>query len=172
MSEWRSTNLTRPCDFELSLFPSLNYVLFEKVGRGRWVKLFGFKKGSYIEFVDENKVRFTGFTGDELRAYVGLWYDPLNYVNEVEHRYNEVIEEVINMYRRAGLPIAINDPVITFISAFLNRVTNYHTNVVRWVRTLLKQVNEDITLINEDVLRNVSTSFQLVGLVNALRDFM
>ncbi|RLG83408.1 MAG: hypothetical protein DRO18_07925 [Thermoprotei archaeon] len=163
--------VARPYDFKLSLFPSLNYVLFDEVSKGVWIKLFGFKKGSIIEFLRGDEIRFSGFNEGELIDHVGLWYDPQRYIKDVDSKYLDVIDALISRYSCVGLPIAPKDPAITFISAFLNRVTNYHTNVVRWVRTILKLTNENIDSINEGVVRKVSNSFQLIGLPQALRDF-
>lgn len=163
--------LTKPYDFNQSLFPSLNYVLFISAGESSWRKIFGYKKGAIFTFY-KNMVKYTKLNRNEALFYLGIWYDPHVYINDVEPKYIDIVDVLINNYLHVGIPIAPQDPHIIFIASFMNRITDYHFNVVKWVRKLLELSKENVKSIDSKLVNKVSSSFQVKELPQALKVFL
>ncbi|MCS7128540.1 MAG: hypothetical protein N3E36_04695 [Sulfolobales archaeon] len=159
-------SLNKPYDLMLTLLPSFTYPLFSE-RRGVLIKDYGYCKGMEVQRI-ESSIIVSGCSNEEfINEVLGLWYDPLNYLNDVSYSFKNLIEELAWSFRKIRLSISTMDRWLVFTACFLSRATNYYSNTVKWVRAIAS-VNLDS--IGEVDLTNVSTSFQVRQLSYLLKN--
>ncbi len=140
---------------DLSMYPSFVSSLFARVGRGRWVKLVGFREG--VELYEREGMwccRGRGCDDELLRYLAGLWCRPHGppppLTNTGVRRVAARLALVASPWDREALAVAV----------FLSRRTSYVVNVVRWVRTLLRgAADPDTGSVDVDVVRRRARGF-------------
>ncbi len=157
-------------DLDLTFYPAFTSALFVK--RGAWyVKDYGHKKGAKFR-IKGDFVEFEGASEVEIKAWTGLWYDPLDYLAHLNLKENikNKVENIVSIYRKLRISISPWDEKYIFVLTFLSRNTDYHTNVVKWWKRL-KDIVENEKMINREIKR-VGRSYQLKQLGRALSDYM
>ncbi len=133
-----SNNITmyinEPYDLNLTLYPSFNYAFFEKEENG-WVKILGRHQGLKLSL--EGKV--LSANTDDVEAvlnYSGLWFNPIKYIGDVDDKFRDAVLKLIRLY--GGIRLSINpyDKEAMFITVVLSQRTNFHVNVVKWIRKI------------------------------------
>ncbi|PCN50917.1 hypothetical protein B6U99_01930 [Candidatus Geothermarchaeota archaeon ex4572_27] len=122
-------------DLDLTMYPSFASSLFDKLGRNRWVKLYGAFKGLKLRF-DGRFVESNVNRPEIVEELSGLWYDPEEHLREVSRGLRNKILPVLDEY--SGLRLSINpyDKELMFVSTVLSQRADYHATVVRWVRAV------------------------------------
>ncbi len=162
----------RKYDLYLTLYPSFITTMFVPFKRDEWVKRFGYCQGVRIR-QEGDGVWYEGNCDESyVKLLTGLWFEPWNYLHEVERKYLEIIERLIEKFACIRLAISPYDHERIFISTFLSRVTGYYQNVIRWVQGLLELTGDRPERIDENVVRRVGNSFQLIQLSDALRAYL
>ncbi len=160
-------------DLELTMYPSFILVMF--VRDDCWlVKRYGYAKGVKIrQMLDRVHVVLPhGVSVDVARELTGLWYEPERLIEDVDARYRDIVEVLVDSCSAIRIAISSRDPVHIFVSTFLSRNTDYYTNVIRWVQTLCELTGDDLSCLDLDTVRKVSSSYQLTELPEALRQFL
>lgn len=152
-----------------TMYPSYIYALF-KLDNGWWIKQYGFRRTGRMRLID-GFLEYTGFTFREVMDLSGLWYDPVAFLNDLDPKIREVIEEIVGVYRHVRISISPYDRDLVFILAFLSRRTSFHVNVVRWALKLFNVIHgiDDVSRVN---LNSIGGSFQLQQLREAVKGYL
>ncbi|MCD6488830.1 MAG: hypothetical protein J7K21_06370, partial [Desulfurococcales archaeon] len=160
-------NLEEHYDLCLTLLPSFIYPLFEMFNKFSYKKIIGYcqdsiltQKGDIIELSGCNNPKV-------LYEWGGLWFDPVNYVSDVDHRYLIFVEKLIDKYHGVRMAISPIDAPWVFISVFLSRATDFYRNTVRWVRKIARKNPLDPFNIDPDI---IGKNFQLQQLKMIMND--
>lgn len=134
----------------LTLYPSFSLSMF-KLDDDVYLKYLGSCKGLRIYDYGYDVVVLGGYCDiDYVRELCGVLDDPLNYVYEVEPRFNDVYHYLVTQWRGVGLSTATRDLDYVFISIFLSKRTSYHDRVLQWVNSLFNIIDNPEDLINID----------------------
>uniref|UniRef100_A0A7C2Z906 HhH-GPD domain-containing protein n=1 Tax=Ignisphaera aggregans TaxID=334771 RepID=A0A7C2Z906_9CREN len=162
-------------DLWLLLYPSFILPLMD-VERDKAVKRWGFcgglvvkKFGSRIE-VEHNSRQCL----DYAEYILGFWYKPQSFTI-TDRKYRELVETLLNEYCWLGIATSPADDIEIFISIYLSQNTDFHRNVLRWVRSILEHYGSAENFVHRDigdVARDIGKSYQLLNLVEGLRMYM
>lgn len=150
-------------DLNLTLYPSFTLALLEPKG-GRYVKAVGWRRGCYVEARGDYVISNCG--KEELRYWSGLWFiEELERI-EVKRSVRWLIDILREHYGGLGLSVNPFDPLHMFIPVFLSQNTDYHTNVLRWCRSLWRLTDDPLEAARRGP--EVGSSYQLSRLSEAL----
>lgn len=131
-------------DFYLSMYPSFASVLFSQVDNRTWLKELGYAKGVVIK-VEENIVKCIGAKCSEevIKEWSGLWFNPNDHLRGVKRSKRSIVEKLLEVYSNVRIIVSSFDWKIILILVFLSRRTDYHVNVMRWVKTLFQGLDKE-----------------------------
>jgi len=146
-------------DLDLTMFPSFTSSLFDKVSRNYWIKIHGSFKGLKLKF----NGRFLEANIDNIdiiNTLSGLWYDPEEHLRRLSRSLRQKVDPIVEVYEKVRLSINPYDKELVFLATVLSQRTNYHINVVKWVRriALLMERGMDIRSVN---MTSFGKSYQL-----------
>ncbi len=149
-------------DLRLSLYPSFASALFIQLDNETLLKDLGYGKGLKIR-VRCNEVVCEGVLCDDelIKEWIGIWFNPYDYLDKVKRSRRWIIEKLINLYNGVRIITSSIDWKIILAAVFLSRRTDYHVNVVRWIKTIFKDTyieNTDTIIERIDV---AGKSYQL-----------
>lgn len=172
-------HINEPFEPFLTIYPSFIYPLFDIVARDHLLvlrKSIGYIKNTVITIDMRRSIvsceNIDSIDQQVIEELLGLWFKPWNYLSDVERKYLNFIEKIIDKHGGVRIAISPKDRKWVFISVFLSRATSFHTNTVKWVKKIglsgildpfntnylslgknfqLKQINE---LLSNDSLRN------------------
>lgn len=160
--------------------PSFLSSLYRRVGKGEWVKIAGFLKGLRI-FQPEGKVVIAEYAGDieedilrnEVILETGLWRKkPFEKeINRLSREIREKIKGLSKSYFGIRLPISPRDFSYILIAVVLSKRTDYYRFVLRWCEKIWSKHDGDLKRIEKADLRDIGSSYQLIGLKRTLKDF-
>jgi endonuclease III-like uncharacterized protein len=162
-------------DLEILLYPSFANPLFH-VQSNRIVKLWGVCKG--LTIVKKGDELIAKHNDNECLNYVeevlGIWsLHPKN--SNIDEKYSEFVEMLRSEYSWLGIATSSIDDVEIFASIFLSQNTDFHTNVVKWIQIMLMKYGKLEHVINLDrieIAKEISRSYQVLNLVNALEEYL
>ena len=157
MSDNVKIHISEPYDLDLTLYPSFNLAFFEKKGR-IWIKVIGSHLGLKLSL----KNRFLISNIDDAEAvlnYSGLWFNPSAYIEEVDKQFKNTILELIKSYSRLRLSINPYDKEAMFITIVLSQRTNFHINVVEWVKKIFSREKPDFSISRSYQLRRAQEAY-------------
>ena len=165
--------VTRFIDLDLSMYPSFASSLFRRLGRNVWFKELGHGAGSTISSLG-GRVCCLGnaCTPRLLSEWSGAWFEPWNFLNDIDgvHALN-IAEKLMSSYTGLRLVVSSPDPLKILTAVFLSRRTDYHGNVVRWVKKVFSTHPNAATLrLLGGSLNTLSSSFQVRQLAEVIRD--
>ena len=165
--------LNRRINIPLSLYPSFASTLFRVEYSNSNVtltKLIGYSVGAKIT-VAKNEVVCEGTCKPELlKEWLGLWFNPWTYINDVHRDIKPLIFKLIESYESLTLITSSVDWKIILIATFLSRRTNYHVNVIKWIRKIFSNVESDDLTKIKNRIRSTGRSYQLRQLVEVLEE--
>lgn len=168
MTAWEDClPIDRKFDLELTLYPSFNYALLSKTRRNSFAVACGRLKGAEFR-VKGDRVCYRGVSPRRASELAGLWYDPEEKARKLSRKYRRVFYEVFEHYESIGLSINTVDRNLIFVASFLSRNTDFHRNVVRWMKFLC-----ECGLSESCFIKAIETfrSYQLVQLPEAYKRF-
>jgi len=151
------------------MYPSFVSALFHKIKSNEWVKIFGYGKGTKIRILNNKLICEGNACNNVIQEWTGLWFNPLDYINEIEVN-DGVYEKIYNLmtcFNDLRLIVSSYDKEIILIATFLSRRTDYHRNVIRWIHRLMS-LKEDLSELSEEEIVSVSRSYQLKQLSTIL----
>ncbi len=163
--------LNRRIDILLSLYPSFVSTLFEVKRSGNGVtliKLIGCYSGAKITIAKDKVVCENVCEPRLLREWLGLWFNPRLYVNKVSERIKPLSLRLIELYEDLTLITSSIDWKIILVATFLSRRTNYHVNVIRWVRRIFNNIEPEDLMKVRNRIENMGRSYQLKQLVEVI----
>ncbi len=163
---WFKIELKRRFNLKLTLYPSFT-LAFYSVENSLYRKTIGLK-GAFR--VCDGEVYYYGFSLEEALELSGAWFDPLEKASSLTSRVYSRINPLLEAYESVGLAIDPYDKPWVFTTVVLSRTTDFHTNVLGWVKKLFLEAG-DPRLIDEQVVSRVGGSFQLKQLPVQLRMF-
>lgn len=147
-----------------------------KVHENKAVKLWGIckelvvsKKDSELVVKHEDKMCL-----DYADEILGLWSIPAK-LGIIEKKYREFVEVLMTEYSWFGIATSSLDDIEVFSSIFLSQNTDFHINVVKWIRSIMEKYGsiEAIgSLKASDIIKNVSSSYQVLNLVHVLKEYL
>lgn len=162
-------------DLGILLYPSFALPMFEVQGN-KVVKLWGVCKGltvykKEVELIIEHNERECL---DYAYEVLGFWSSSSK-ISQVVKKYSEFIKLLKSEYSWLGVATSSRDDIEIFTSIFLSQNTDFHTNVVKWVRTILKNYGSIEYILGMDKMRivnEVSGSYQVLNLAQALKEYL
>ncbi len=130
-----SIELPKGYNLELTLYPSFTYPFYRSLGNVL-VKDIGVCRGTTFTFYSDRVVVEGNCSRDTIEELLGLWFNPWNYIDDVDPEYRDYVQDLIERYHGVRLAISSEDKIWLFISVFLSRTTSFHTNTVRWIRKI------------------------------------
>lgn len=156
-------------------YPSFILPIIE-VHENKAVKLWGIckelvvsKKDSELVVKHEDKMCL-----DYADEILGLWSIPAK-LGIIEKKYREFVEVLMTEYSWFGIATSSLDDIEVFSSIFLSQNTDFHINVVKWIRSIMEKYGsiEAIgSLKASDIIKNVSSSYQVLNLVHVLKEYL
>ncbi|HDH07144.1 MAG TPA: hypothetical protein ENF87_02120 [Thermoproteales archaeon] len=131
-------------DLDLTLYPSFTLAFFEKIGR-EWVKILGIFSGLKLT-LRENVLKANIDDEEVVFNFSGLWYNPRDFISEVNRDYREAISKIIKVYGKLRLSINPYEKDKMFITIVLSQRTSFHVNVVKWVRKIFRSREPDFNI--------------------------
>ncbi len=160
-------------NLDLSMFPSFASVLFRKVENNVWIKELGYGTGTVIA-VKNGRLICNGpsCSSEAVTQWAGAWFDPYDYVSRVSRRLRSLVEVLLSTY--SGLRIIISsyypDRLIIAIATFLSRRTSYHTNVIKWVKSIFSGIKDYKATHIAKKIPEVGSNYQLSELLEVVED--
>lgn len=148
-------------DLELTLHPSYVLSLFSRKG-GSYIKIAGVKKGCAMKV--ESGYLITD-CGPEALYWSGSWFIEVLESEEPKGSVSWLLDLLREHYPKLGLAVDPQDPLHILISVFLSQATNYHANVIRWLRAIWNRTNDPSEAVG--IAGEVAGSFQLKRLSQA-----
>lgn len=162
-------------DLYILFYPSFMYPLLY-ISSDKVIKRWGIcrgltihKNGSKLMLMHEDKMCL-----EYAEEILGLWSIPRS-TTMVTRRYRDFIETLIDGYKWFGIATSSLDDVELFSSIFLSQNTDFHKNVVRWVQTALRlygSISGILNLDHKDVVKSIGGSYQVLRLVQALKEYI
>ncbi len=159
--------LERPLDLDLTLYPSFTLAFYEKQGQS-YVKVVGSRRGALR--ADGRVLEYQGFNEEEALLLSGAWLDPYREASQLPRSAKSRIWPLLEAYSCLGLAIDPIDRSWVFVSVALSRHTDFHVNVVKWVKKLAALANDPLRITEETALK-AGTSFQLKQLPIQLKHY-
>ncbi len=175
----RTITLNKRIDINKLFYPSFILPLFEiDVETGTLFKRWGYCRNLKIRR-DDNNILVTHEERvclDYVDEILGLWFDINRYRRNISRNYLELIDRIMEMHGELGIATSSNDDIEIFSSIFLSRITDFHRNTVRWLRSILSihgSLDRILHLNNyNNIFKNISNSFQIRQLITALKDYI
>jgi len=161
-----SIKLLKPYDLLLTFYPSFTYSFYRFRGN-KIIKDTGICSGTIFTFYSDHVVIDGPCSKDVARELLGLWFDPVEYVDTVDQRYRDYVLSLVNRFNGIRLAISPSDRIWVFISVFLSKATKFHTNTVKWVRKIASIGLDDFIKTG---YRSIGNSFQLKQLWHLLNE--
>ena len=163
---WFKLEVERRFNFKLTIYPSFT-LAFYSVEDGLYRKIIGLK-GAFR--VCGGDLYYYGFSVDEALKLSGAWFNPLQKASGLTSRVYSRIKPILEAYGCVGLAIDPYDKPWVFTTVALSRTTDFHTNVIGWVKKLFREAG-DPRLIDENVACRVGGSFQIRQLPAQVRGY-
>jgi len=146
-------------DLDLTMFPSFASSLFDKIDKGYWVKVYGVFKGLKLRvkngFLESNVDNV-----EAINLLSGLWYEPSTYLNELSRSVKYKVVYIIDVYEKVRIAINPYDKELMFLATILSQRTNYHVNVIKWVKHVASMIEKGANIKSID-LTVLGRSYQL-----------
>ena len=150
---------------ELTMYPSFTYTMYI-VDHNRYVKVYGMFRGytmrQYGKFLEYSNV-----PEDVMLLLSGLWYDPVDEMSKASKSIRSKLSKIADTYSCVRLAIDPYDTIHMFISVFLSRRTDFHTNVVKWCRSIFEHLEREG--VRSVRFREISSSYQMIQLEEVVR---
>lgn len=171
MKYLRKYTLSRPINLNLTLYPSFNLVLLDRIDENKYLKVIGKDSGKLLTVISPTEI--ISDISEELMHYLtGEWFYPEKYIAYLKGRLLKIVKAIISRYSEVSLSVNPFDRVYMFISIFLSKTTNFHVNVIKWCKRIWKISEGDISRILKIDMKVVGNSFQLKQLPRALSDYL
>ena len=150
---------------ELTLYPSMIYPLFSRVGKGEYAKVVGRYHGTSIKIAGSLAVAKNprGVSARAAEEWLGIWYDPLEEVSKLSRSSRSRVEPLVEAYRGLRIAISSVDREYVFVSSFLSQNTSFHANTCRWISALAETYGPEFLEKPVDFSR-AGSSYQLARL--------
>ncbi|MEM1644510.1 MAG: hypothetical protein QXL96_01350 [Ignisphaera sp.] len=156
-------------------YPSFILPMFN-IQEDKAIKLWGECRGLVIikedsKLVIKHSDRVCLDYADEI---LGFWSIPSRF-DVIEKRYREFLEILVSEYSWFGIATSPLDDVEIFSSIFLSQNTDFHVNVVKWVRNIMEKYGsiEALTSLElADIVKCIGGSYQVLNLVHALKQYL
>ncbi|RLE86230.1 MAG: hypothetical protein DRN04_19885 [Thermoprotei archaeon] len=146
-------------DLDLTMFPSFTSSLFTKLSKDYWVKTYGAFKGLKLKvrnsFLESNINNI-----EVVNLLSGLWYEPNRYLNELSRSVRYKVEYVVDVYEKIRIAINPYDKELMFLATALSQRTNYHANVIKWVKHIASLVDRGLSIKSINLM-DLGRSYQL-----------
>lgn len=153
--------------FVLPLIEVQDYTAVKLWGICRGLKIF--KEGSRLVIEHSDKVCL-----DYADEVLGFWSIPRTF-SVIDKGYREFAEALASMYSWLGIATSSRDDIEVFTSIFLSQNTDFHKNVVKWMRRILEKfgsVEATLDLGIDRISRDIGKSYQVLSLSQALRTYL
>lgn len=127
--------LARQYDYLLTFYPSFTYPLY-RFSENKAIKEFGACSKSTFIFYKDRIIVESRCNRDSIEEMLGLWYDPLEYIDVVDQRYRDYVRAIVDRFSGIRLAISPHDRIWVFIAVFLSKATSFHINTVKWIRKI------------------------------------
>ncbi len=125
-------------DLDLSMYPSFASALYAYTARQTWVKVLGLYRGLRLRSVGGRLVLEGAYSQKLARLVDGTWH--YNATMTLRERAQGLLSRLLELYQ--GLVVvAAEERDLIALTVFLSRRTSYHSNVVRWVRYILADID-------------------------------
>lgn len=171
----KSIDIPPGFNFEILFYPSFILPLLN-VSKTKVKKIWGFCSELSME-ISGNKIILVHSNSeciDYAEEILGLWSTPLRIKPDISKEYREFVDMLIESYEWLGIATSSRDDLEIFTSIFLSKNTDFHVNVVKWVRNILEKYGcmEFLLHINEEnVLKSIGRSYQIREFINVLRKY-
>ncbi len=138
MSKKLVINLENCIDLGISMLPSFASSLFEyDPSRYCWIKYLGYGRGCKI-YVAGSKAICEGdmCSEDVLQEWFGLWFNPFYYIKSLPTHVRDEVEAILECIPGLRIITSSFDSELIAVAVFLSKRTDYHVNVIKWVREL------------------------------------
>ncbi len=166
---------------DLTMMPSFLAALYERRGKGHWVKVAGFLAGRLELKQRGNVVEAYGMnvSEEELEREAlletGLWHPPFeDEVSVLSAKMREAAEKLASKFSGVRLAISPRDFLWIFIAVVLSKRSKWQIFTRRWLRglwTLTEGVEEKLLKLSDENLKIVGTSYQLFEMKKTLLSF-
>ncbi|MEM4513620.1 MAG: hypothetical protein QXZ41_03845 [Ignisphaera sp.] len=156
-------------------YPSFILPMVE-VQENKVIKLWGIckelvvsKKESKLVVKHEDKMCL-----DYADEILGFWSIPAK-LGIIEKKYREFVEVLMTEYSWFGIATSSLDDIEIFSSIFMSQNTDFHINVVKWIRNIMEKygsVEAIGSLKTLNIVKNVSSSYQVINFVHALKEYL
>jgi len=170
MKYQQKITLPRPLNLELTLYPSFNLALLDKVSEHKYMKIVGKDSGKSIIVVSPTEL-ISDVSKELLYYLTGEWFNPRRYFSYLKGRVLNIVKLIESHYSTISLSVNPFDKEYIFISIFLSKTTDFHVNVVKWCKRIWKTTKGNVAKILKIDMRIIGTSFQLKQLPRALSDY-
>ena len=161
-----SIKLPKQYNLSLTFYPSFTYPLYRFIGN-KAIKDIGVCSGTIFTFYRDHVNIDGSCDKDVIEKLLGLWFDPLEYIDSVNKRYRDYILDLVNRFNGIRLAISPSDRIWVFMAVFLSKATNFHANTVKWVR---KIASIGLNNFIKNGYRSIGNSFQLKQLWHLLNE--
>jgi len=166
---------------DILLYHSFAYPLLQ-VEPSRLRKVFGVVRGMEIQLVNGGAVEVKNARGSDavvkrvVEELMGCWCSAYNTFSNVSEKIRRRIRELVKVYSWMGVSTSSLDDVALFAAIALSRNTDFHRNVVSWMRKLLSRFDDisEVANLSEDSVVSIvgAASYQLRQLPAMLRAYL
>ncbi len=174
-SRW--LELEQPINLLDLYYPSFALPLVD-VGASKLVKLWGYCSELLIE-VEGSRARVFHEDRaclDYAEILLGRWLELDEALRDVATgSLRRIVEEVATIYGWLGVATSPRDDVELFASIYMSRNTDYHRNVIRWMRSILRLYGTSMHVAEvpiEELEQRVGSSYQVTQLPTAIRAYL
>lgn len=162
-------------NLSMLFYPSFILPMFEVRG-DKAIKLWGACRGLTISKEDSKLAikHDDRLCLDYVDEILGFWSTP-NRLDVIENKYREFLELLVSGYSWFGIATSPLDDIEIFSSIFLSQNTDFHVNVVKWVRNIMEKYGSIEVLTNlktADIVKHIGGSYQILNLVHALKQYL
>lgn len=150
---------------ELTLYPSMIYPLFSRVGESEYAKVVGRFHGTLIKIADSLAVAENprGISTRVLEEWLGTWYDPLEEESRLPRSSRSRVAPLVEAYRGLRIAISSVDREYVFVASFLSQNTSFHSNTCKWISALAEAYGSEF-LSGPVEFSRAGSSYQLARL--------
>ncbi len=173
----RLLKLEQPINLFELYYPSFALPLVD-IDASRLAKLWGYcskllieVEGSRARVVHEDRVCL-----DYAEVLLGRWLKLDEALHDVSTgSLQRIVEEVATIYGWLGVATSPKDDIELFASIYMSRNTDYHRNVLRWMKNILQLYGTSMHVAEapiEELARRVGSSYQVIQLPTAIRAYL
>ncbi|NPB00673.1 MAG: hypothetical protein GXO10_04800 [Crenarchaeota archaeon] len=151
-----------------TLYPSFTLTLFNNLKENKYVKICGYNTGLIIEQIENKLIIENVIDSNYIYDITGLWYEPREHLSDVDRRFLDIIEKIVDKVSFIRLSVSRQDYIFIFISTFLSRNTDFYTNVIRWVKKICELSENNVHKITPDLVKKIGNSYQLQQLAEVI----